>query len=114
MEIDGKVDKNWNIKQRVNFYKKQKRGAIRNRLIFDYLSILQDDKSYALSRRPIDAIVSRLKNDVVKKIDKAKGSYRRGMYELLPSYQSDKKLEFKTGKDGISPFALNAVHLTLT
>jgi hypothetical protein len=36
------------------------------------------------------------------------------MYELLPSFQLEKKQEFKVGKDGISPFALHTTNLGMT
>mgnify|MGYP006967626350 CR=1 FL=1 len=36
------------------------------------------------------------------------------MYELLPSFQSQTKAEFMTGKDGIGPYALATTNLAFT
>ena len=39
--------------------------------------------------------------------------YRAGGYELLPTFQANTKREFKTGKDGISPFALHITNMAM-
>jgi len=36
------------------------------------------------------------------------------MYELLPSFQSQTKAEFMTGKDGIGQYALATTNLAFT
>lgn len=102
------------LKKMQNFYATQSEKAIQNQLLIDYMDILQDPKNYANSRKSIDVIVSRLKNDFLNDIRPVQETYREGMYELLPSHQSDRKLEFKTGKEGIGTFAYNIVNITHT
>ena len=109
----GDIDNELSLDKKIEAYRDWTTEEIQNKLLFDYLAILQDPKSYASSRRSLDVIVNKVHDDFLDRIRPANKSYRKGMYELLPSFQSNAKLEFKTGKDGISPFALAITHLTL-
>lgn len=109
----GDIDNDLSLEQKVKVYEDWSIEELQNKLLFDYLSILQDPKSYSSNRRSLDVIVNNLHDNFLDRIRPANKSYREGMYELLPSFQSNAKLEFKTGKDGISPFALAITHLTL-
>ena len=109
----GDIDNDLDLNKKIAAYKDWSMEELQNKLLFDYLAILQDPKSYSSNRRSLDVIVNNLHDNFLNKIRPANKSYREGMYELLPSFQSNAKLEFKTGKDGISPFALAITHLTL-
>lgn len=107
------IDNKLPLSKKREFYKNLTEKQIQNKLLFDYLSIITDVKSYAGSRKSIDTIVDTLKHGFLDKIEPKTSKYVLGMQELLPSFQSDRKLEFKTGKDGIGPFALSITNLTL-
>lgn len=109
----GDIDNDLPLDKKIEAYRDWSTEEIQNKLLFDYLAILQDPKSYASSRRSLDVIVNKVHHDFLDRVRPTNKSYREGMYELLPSFQANAKLEFKTGKDGISPFALAITHTTL-
>ena len=91
------------------------RGAISNRLLLDYIDIISDRRNYSDARGSIDVITNKLHNDLLNPVLKTKRSgYIPGMFELLPSFQALRKMEFGVGKSGIGPFALNITNLALT
>ena len=89
--------------------------AVKNHLIDNYIQILIDKKNYALARGSIDVITELLQEQLIKPYLKDSSSgYAEGGYQLLPSFQTLRKLEFSVGKTGIGPFALNVTNLSLT
>ena len=89
-------------------------GAIGNRLLLNYIDIIRDTRNYANAHASIDVLTNKIHDEVLPYVRKSSTSYAAGMYELSPAYQSLKKQEFSTGKDGIGPFALNITNLSLT
>lgn len=92
----------------------QYKGAIQNRLLQDYITVISDTRMFTINRGSIDVISDAIHDDVLSWLKPSKTSYQTGMYELTPSYQAMKKLEFSVGKNGISIFALNITNLALT
>lgn len=89
-------------------------GAIQNRLLQNYITIISDKKNFALSRASIDVYTSIITDEILPKLRDTKDQYVIGMSELSPMYQSERKMEFTTGKSGIGPFALNITNHALT
>jgi len=89
-------------------------GAIGNRLLLNYIDIIRDTRNYANAHASIDVLTNKIHDEVLPYVRKSNKQYAEGMYELSPAYQSLKKQEFSTGKDGIGPFALNITNLSLT
>lgn len=89
-------------------------GAIQNRLLKNYIDIISDPKNFSLSRASIDVFTGIIQDEVLKELRSTKDQYLPGMYELSPMYQSERKMEFTTGKTGIGPFALNITNHALT
>lgn len=91
------------------------RGAIANRLLLNYIDIISDKRNYSDARGSIDVITNTLHDKLLDPVLKTKTKgYIEGMYELLPSFQALRKMEFGVGKSGIAPFALNITNLALT
>lgn len=89
-------------------------GAIANRLLEDYIDVLTDYRTYADARTSVDTFTDLIQNKLLKEISPVYSKYAKGGYELLPSFQALRKMEFSTGKNGIGPFALNITNLALT
>ena len=91
-------------------------GAIRNKMLQNYIDIVTDPKSFANARASIDVITDVIKNEVLVPIREGeqRNGYASSMYELTPQFQSRRKQEFSVGKQGIGPFALNITNLALT
>lgn len=89
-------------------------NAIANRLLGNYITIISDPKNFADARASIDVITNRLGDQLLPLVRESFEDYRSGGYELLPTFQSNTKREFKTGKDGISPFALHITNMAMT
>lgn len=85
---------------------------IRNSLIQKYIDILTDPRVFVDARGSIDTVTEKIKHELLPKLRKKQD--RRSMYELLPSFQSQTKSEFMTGKDGIGPYALATTNLAFT
>ncbi|QWM90615.1 hypothetical protein [uncultured phage cr61_1] len=89
--------------------------AVKNHLLDNYILILTDKKNFSLARGSIDVITELLQEELIKPYLKDGSSgYAEGGYQLLPSFQTLRKLEFSVGKTGIGPFALNVTNLSLT
>lgn len=89
--------------------------AVKNHLIDNYIQILTDKKNFALTRGSIDVITELLQEQLIKPyLKESSNEYSEGGYQLLPSFQTLRKLEFSVGKTGIGPFALNVTNLSLT
>jgi len=89
-------------------------GAIQNRLLQDYMQIIADVRNFSLSRASIDTFTDIIHDEVLPSLTEQEQGTLVGMSELTPVKQSSIKLEFKTGKEGIGPFALNITNHALT
>lgn len=89
-------------------------GAIQNRLLNNYIDIISDTRNFSNARASIDTITDVIKSEILPHLKSGLSEYRPSMYELTPSFQSRRKMEFSTGKDGIGPFALNVTNMALT
>lgn len=85
---------------------------IRNSLIQKYIDVLTDSRTFVDARGSIDTVTEKITGELLPKLRKKQD--RRSMYELLPSFQSQTKSEFMTGKDGIGPYALATTNLAFT
>lgn len=85
---------------------------IRNSLIQKYIDVLTDSRTFVDARGSIDTVTEKITGELLPKLRKKQD--RRSMYELLPSFQSQTKAEFMTGKDGIGPYALATTNLAFT
>lgn len=93
---------------------RQSKEALQNRIIQSYQLTISDNKNIAETRASIDTLTKSLQNDVLPKVTKTSKVEAKPAYELLPSFQCDKKTEFTSGKAGIAPFALNSTNHCLT
>ena len=89
-------------------------GAIGNTLLDNYIDIISDRRNFANARASIDVITNTIQSELLPVLRDSQSGYIEGMDELLPYFQTLKKLEFGTGKAGIGPFALNVTNLALT
>ena len=90
-------------------------GAVSNTLLDDYLDVISDIRNYSNARASIDVITDIIQDDLLSKVLKTKKQgYRKGLSQLLPSFQCSRKREFGVGKTGIGPFALNITNMALT
>lgn len=89
-------------------------GAIGNTLLDDYIDIISDRRNFANARASIDVITNTIQSELLPVLRGSSNTYIEGMTELLPYFQTLRKLEFGVGKTGIGPFALNVTNLALT
>lgn len=75
---------------------------------------ISDHKNLQETRASIDTLTSFLKKDVLNLVQPKTLEEARPGYELLPSYQLSRKIEYTSGKAGIAPFALNSTNHALT
>ena len=101
-------------KELEDVYVKESKYAVQNKLLQNYIDIITDDRNYGEARGSIDVVTKIIGNDLLSWLKPASVSYIQGMSELLPSFQLQKKQEFKVGKDGIGPFALNTTNIGMT
>lgn len=90
------------------------KNAISNELLLDYMDIISDKKNFFQSRGSIDTFTDILKSKLLPLLRPQQSGYYNGGFQLLPSFQSYRKMEFATGKTGIGPYALNVTNLALT
>ncbi len=90
------------------------KGAIANRLLKNYITVLTDIKNRSNARGSIDVVTNIIQDSTLPAIRQSNKQYREAMYELDPYFQLRRKMEFSIGKDGIGPFALNITNLALT
>ena len=93
---------------------KQKKGAVINRMLKYQQICISDEKNMAETRASIDTLTSFLKKDVMNDVKPASVTQAKPGYELLPSFQLGRKIEYTSGKSGIAPFALNSTNHALT
>ena len=89
-------------------------NAIQNRLLDDYLDIITDVRNFDNARASIDTITAKIQKELLPLLQTQSSTYRDSGYELTPTYQLRRKMEFTTGKSGIGPFALNITNMALT
>ena len=89
-------------------------NAIQNRLLDDYLDIITDIRNFDNARASIDTITAKIQTELLPLLQMQSTTYRDSGYELTPTYQLRRKMEFTTGKSGIGPFALNITNMALT
>lgn len=89
-------------------------NAIANRLLGNYIDIIKDIKNFSDARASIDTITNKIGDELLPLVREQFEDYRSAGYELTPSFQANTKREFKTGKDGISPFALHITNMAMT
>lgn len=90
------------------------KGAISNKLLQNYITVLTDIKNRSNARGSIDVVTNIIQDSTLPAIRKSDNKYRESMYELDPYFQLRRKMEFSIGKSGIGPFALNITNLALT
>lgn len=90
------------------------KGAVANKLLQNYITVLTDIKNRSNARGSIDVVTNIIQDSTLPAIRQANNRYREAMYELDPYFQLRRKMEFSIGKSGIGPFALNITNLALT
>ena len=90
------------------------KGAIANKLLQNYITVLTDIKNRSNARGSIDVVTNIIQDSTLPAIRQSNSRYREAMYELDPYFQLRRKMEFSIGKSGIGPFALNVTNLALT
>lgn len=90
------------------------KGAVANRLLQNYITVLTDIKNRSNARGSIDVVTNIIQDSTLPAIRQSSKTYREAMYELDPYFQLRRKMEFSIGKNGIGPFALNITNLALT
>ena len=90
------------------------KGAIANKLLQNYITVLTDIKNRSNARGSIDVVTNIIQDSTLPAIRQSNNHYREAMYELDPYFQLRRKMEFSIGKSGIGPFALNITNLALT
>lgn len=96
-----------------DFYK-QSREAITNRMLEYQIMCISDENNMAETKASIDTLTSFLKDDVLPLVKPSVYTEAKPGYELLPSFQLSRKIEYTSGKAGIAPFALNSTNHALT
>ena len=112
--IKQDLSKITNLKDLTKAYENESIKAVQNQLLDSFIDVISDDRNYSDSRASIDTVTNLIKENLLSWLRPGQQHYVSGMYELLPSFQSLRKEEFKVGKDGIGPFALNTVNISLT
>lgn len=92
----------------------QRKEALINRMIEYQQICISDDKNMAETRASIDTLTSVLKKDILNAVQPKQLAEAVPGYELLPSFQLGRKVEYTSGKAGIAPFALNSTNHALT
>lgn len=90
-------------------YGKSPDGAIKNRLLSLFIAVLADESNLHESLLPLDTASDKLSNGIVPDIEGTK-KVKKDNFALnyvSPSYQSKKRYEYVTGKQGTAVSALN-------
>ena len=87
---------------------------ITNKLLEYYNILLSDDSNLEQTKGSIDTTTNILKNNVLKYVQPINYNEVDTMYELSPSYQSNKKNDYMSAKGGVAPMALATTNLALT
>lgn len=98
----------------VKTYSDQSRGALINKLLDSYTLIISDEKTLSETRASIDTLTGILTKEILPKVSVDELKEAEPMYELMPSFQEYRKMEYTWGKAGIAPFALNSTNHCLT
>lgn len=95
-------------------YAQQSDGALINKLLDSYTLVISDEKTLSETRASIDTLTGILKDDVLPRVYSTPMKEVESMYELMPSFQIARKMEYTLGKAGIATFALNSTNHCLT
>ena len=97
-------------------FKSNSEKAIQNRIIDCMAAIVSDPDSFMEARMPLDTVTDKLKNEILKHIDSFSTTAKTNspFKFVSPSYHTDKKVEYSTGKRNLGPFALAITHHILT
>ena len=95
-------------------YAQQSDGALINKLLDSYTLVISDEKTLSETRASIDTLTGILKGDVLPRVYSTPMKEAESMYELVPSFQIARKMEYTLGKAGIATFALNSTNHCLT
>lgn len=98
----------------VEEYANMTSNQLKNKLIDNYIDVLGDYKNLSSTRASIDVLTNILKKDIVAHINEIEPKYQSGGFELTPSFQALRKMEYSTGKSGIGTFALGVTNHALT
>lgn len=90
------------------------REELTNKMLEYQMMCISDTNNMAETKASIDTLTSFLKNDVLPLVQPVQLVEARPGYELLPSFQLSRKIEYTSGKSGIAPFALNSTNHALT
>ena len=94
-------------------------AAIQNRLLDVMMAAITEPSSIHETRLPLDATTSVIKDDILPDIDSVTGTGEKlgALMFTSPSYQTDKKVEYSTGKKNLGIMALantNHVYTQMT
>lgn len=95
-------------------YTDQSKGALINKLLDSYILVISDEKTLSETRASIDTLTGILTKEILPKVSVDELKEADYMYELMPSFQEYRKMEYTWGKAGIAPFALNSTNHCLT
>lgn len=96
------------------YYTDQTKGALINKMLDSYTLVISDEKTLAETRASIDTLTGILTKEILPKVSVDTMKEAESMYELMPSFQEYRKMEYTWGKAGIAPFALNSTNHCLT
>lgn len=96
------------------YYSDQSKGALINKMLDSYTLVISDEKTLAETRASIDTLTGILTKEILPKVSVDEMKEAPSMYELMPSFQEYRKMEYTWGKAGIAPFALNSTNHCLT
>lgn len=96
------------------YYTDQTKGALINKMLDSYTLVISDEKTLAETRASIDTLTGILTKEILPKVSVDELKEAESMYELMPSFQEYRKMEYTWGKAGIAPFALNSTNHCLT
>lgn len=111
---DKSTGKRYEWNPDAKYYSDQSKGALINKLLDSYTLVISDEKTLAETRASIDTLTGILTKEILPKVSVDEMKEASSMYELMPSFQEYRKMEYTWGKAGIAPFALNSTNHCLT
>lgn len=91
-------------------------GGWTNALISSFITLISAKENFGQARGSIDTFTKILKRPggVLDLVNSVEQTYVPGFKGLSPYFQTNRKMEFATGKNGIAPFALALANIALT
>lgn len=111
---DPNTHQRYTWKEDAKTYSDQSKGALINKLLDSYTLVISDEKTLSETRASIDTLTGILTKEILPKVSVDEMKEADYMYELMPSFQEYRKMEYTWGKAGIAPFALNSTNHCLT